>query len=141
MILRKDLNMSRTLQVVLGMAFLTVSGCGVKPPPNMTPRANGLPKSEVAGDETLERVRKITSELLAISVDRLTADTTLADLGADGLDLVELTMELEEEFSTTIPDEAMEKLAGEGNWEKGMKKISIRKLAELVEEHRRTKSD
>lgn len=49
-------------------------------------------------------------------------------------------MELEEEFSTAIPDDALEKLAGEGNWEKGMKKISIRKLAELVEERRRTKS-
>lgn len=141
MILGKDLNMSRAFQVVLGMAVLTFSGCGVKPPPNMTPRANGLPKSEVAVDETLERVRKITSELMAISVDRLTADTTLADLGADELDLVELTMELEEEFSTAIPDEALEKLAGEGNWEQGMKKISIRKLAELVEEHKRTKPE
>lgn len=141
MILRKGLSMSRAIQVLLGMAVLTYIGCGVEPPPNMTPRVNGLPKSEVASDETLERVRKITSELMAISVDRLSADTTLADLGADELDLVELTMELEEEFSTAIPDEALEKFAGEGNWDKGMKKISIRKLAELVEEHRRTKSE
>jgi acyl carrier protein len=30
----------------------------------------------------------------------------LQDVGADSLDLVELVMDLEEEFDTTIPDEA-----------------------------------
>ena len=32
------------------------------------------------------------------------------DLGADSLDTVELVMELEEEFSIEVPDEAAEKL-------------------------------
>ena len=36
--------------------------------------------------------------------------TTVADLGADSLDTVELVMALEEEFETEIPDEEAEKI-------------------------------
>lgn len=54
-----------------------------------------------------ERVFKIVSEQLGYDLDKLTEDTSfIQDLGSDSLDLVELTMELEEEFQITIPEEA-----------------------------------
>ncbi|MCR5164131.1 MAG: acyl carrier protein [Thermoguttaceae bacterium] len=54
-----------------------------------------------------ERVFKIVSEQLGYDQDKLTEDTSfIQDLGSDSLDLVELTMELEEEFQITIPEEA-----------------------------------
>ena len=63
-----------------------------------------------------ERVRKIVAEQLG--VDESEAISTAGfvdDLGADSLDLVELVMSLEEEFSTSsnkieIPDEDAEKI-------------------------------
>jgi len=56
-----------------------------------------------------ERVFKVVSEQLGIEQEKLTMDTSfIQDLGSDSLDLVELTMELEEEFQITIPEEVAE---------------------------------
>jgi len=63
-----------------------------------------------------ERVKKVTIAQLGVTENEITPDSGFAaDLGADSLDLVELMMALEEEFSTaakklTIPDEESEKM-------------------------------
>ncbi|MCX7700560.1 MAG: acyl carrier protein [Gemmataceae bacterium] len=58
-----------------------------------------------------ERVIDIVSEKLAVSKDQITRNTSfIEDIGADSLDIVELIMELEEEFEITIPDEQAEKI-------------------------------
>ncbi|TFG46560.1 MAG: acyl carrier protein [Dehalococcoidia bacterium] len=63
-----------------------------------------------------ERVKKIGVEQLGVEDKDVTMEASFADdLGADSLDLVELIMALEEEFSTEtakieIPDEEAEKL-------------------------------
>lgn len=60
---------------------------------------------------TLEDVRKIVSEQLGADDGEITADASFVeDLGADSLDIVELVMALEEEFSIEIPDEDAEKI-------------------------------
>ncbi len=64
----------------------------------------------------LERVKKIVVEQLGADEKEVIPTASFVDdLGADSLDLVELVMSLEEEFSTTgqkveIPDEDAEKL-------------------------------
>lgn len=64
----------------------------------------------------LERVRKIVAEQLGVGEsDVLPSASFVDDLGADSLDLVELVMSLEEEFSSPdrkveIPDEDAEKI-------------------------------
>ncbi|MCH8044128.1 MAG: acyl carrier protein [Planctomycetes bacterium] len=50
------------------------------------------------------------SDVLGVTLDRITPDTTLADLGADSLDLVELVMELDEEFDISIPDDVAQRI-------------------------------
>ena len=63
-----------------------------------------------------ERIKKIAIEQLSVEDKDVTPEASFADdLGADSLDLVELIMALEEEFSTPenkleIPDEEAEKL-------------------------------
>lgn len=59
-----------------------------------------------------EAVKRILVEHLGVDETKVTPDATLVDdLGADSLDMVELTMAFEEEFSIEIPDdEATEKL-------------------------------
>ncbi|HYT94469.1 MAG TPA: phosphopantetheine-binding protein [Gemmataceae bacterium] len=44
------------------------------------------------------------------SVNLIRLETTLAELGADSLDIVEFLMELEEGFGVTIPDDVVERL-------------------------------
>ena len=57
-----------------------------------------------------ERVLDIISSQLGIDREKVTRETSIInDLGADSLDIVELIMELEEEFDITIPDDAAEK--------------------------------
>lgn len=63
-----------------------------------------------------ERVRKIVVEQLGVEESEVKPDASFVDdLNADSLDLVELVMSLEEEFSSEskrleIPDEDAEKI-------------------------------
>ena len=58
-----------------------------------------------------ERVVEIVSENLGVSKEQVKRETKFQeDLGADSLDIVELVMELEEEFEITIPDDQAEKI-------------------------------
>jgi acyl carrier protein len=62
--------------------------------------------------DTAERVKKIVVEHLGVEESKVTeAASFLDDLGADSLDIVELVMAFEEEFSVEIPDDAAEKIA------------------------------
>ena len=64
----------------------------------------------------LERIKKVTADQLSVNeADVIPTASFIEDLGADSLDLVELVMSLEEEFSKggpklEIPDEDTEKL-------------------------------
>ena len=64
----------------------------------------------------LERVKKIVVEQLGVDENEVVPTASFVDdLGADSLDLVELVMSLEEEFSESdqkveIPDEAAEQI-------------------------------
>ncbi len=61
--------------------------------------------------ETAERVKKIVVEHLGVEAEKVTEEASfIDDLGADSLDIVELVMAFEEEFSVEIPDDAAEKI-------------------------------
>lgn len=58
-----------------------------------------------------QRVQAIIGKQLGVDADRVAPEASLLDdLGADSLDVVELAMALEEEFSIEVPDEDLEKI-------------------------------
>ncbi len=58
-----------------------------------------------------QRVIEIVCEHLAYNKEQVTRSTNfIEDIGADSLDIVELVMELEEEFDIQIPDDQAEKI-------------------------------
>ncbi len=58
-----------------------------------------------------DKIKEILAEQLSADADDMTMDTHIGnDLGADSLDVVELLMAIEDEFSIEIPDEDIEKL-------------------------------
>lgn len=64
----------------------------------------------------LERIAKIVSERLGVDESEVKPEATFKeDLGADSLDVVELVMELEDEFDLEISDEDAEKIATVGD--------------------------
>jgi acyl carrier protein len=74
-----------------------------------------MPKFQQGGaivEKSVEkRVIEIIVEQLGVSEEEITMEASfIDDLGADSLDLVELIMAMEEEFSMEISDEDAEKI-------------------------------
>jgi len=62
-------------------------------------------------EEILGKIQEITADRLGVDEGDVTPDAYFReDLEADSLDLVELIMELEEQFGMEIPDEEAEKI-------------------------------
>jgi len=62
------------------------------------------------------KVKSIIVEKLAVDENEVTPTASFTnDLGADSLDIVELIMEFEKEFSVSIPDEDAEKIGTVGD--------------------------
>ena len=63
-----------------------------------------------------DRVKEIIAKELEVESKQLTPEARfIEDLGADSLDIVELVMELEEEFGIEIPDEDADKIKTVGD--------------------------
>jgi len=61
--------------------------------------------------DVFDRVKKIIVDRLDVEEDKITLEASFKDdLGADSLDIVELVMELEDEFELEISDEDAEKI-------------------------------
>ena len=72
-----------------------------------------------------ERVKDIIVNKLGVSEDEVKDEASFVeDLGADSLDIVELIMDLEEEFGTEIPDEDAEQIRTVGEAIKYIEKKS-----------------
>jgi acyl carrier protein len=63
--------------------------------------------------EILERFAGIVARSLRIEPERVTSDASLGDLGAESLDLLEITMEAEDEFGILMPQKDILHMAEE----------------------------
>ena len=65
--------------------------------------------------DVLAKVKKVVVDRLGVDEAAVTMEASFKDdLGADSLDVVELVMELEDEFDLEISDEAAEKITTVG---------------------------
>ena len=64
----------------------------------------------------LEKIKAIIAEVLNIDADSITADTTFVDdLGADSLDIFQISMGIEEEYDIELENEAVEQIQTVGD--------------------------
>ena len=74
----------------------------------------------------LEKMREIIAEQLNCDADSIQPETSFKeDLGADSLDLFELVMALEDEYSVEIPAEELQDLTTVGAVMDYLKKIGV----------------
>lgn len=67
-------------------------------------------------DEIFQKVQKILSDELGIRADSVRMESNfIEDLNADSLDIVDLVVEMEHEFSLSIPDEEAEHIQTVGD--------------------------
>eukprot|EP00475_Leptophrys_vorax_P012735 TRINITY_DN19107_c0_g1_i1.p3 TRINITY_DN19107_c0_g1~~TRINITY_DN19107_c0_g1_i1.p3 ORF type:complete len:129 (+),score=19.25 TRINITY_DN19107_c0_g1_i1:75-461(+) len=85
-------------------------------------RAQRLSISCAASPDTLDKVRGIIAQQLAVDVGTIAAEAKFVDLGADSLDTVEIMMALEEQFDITLDEEGAEKIS------------TVQEAADLIEE-------
>lgn len=58
---------------------------------------------------TFEKLKKIISEQLYVDESKITMDSDIVeDFEADSIELVDIVMDIEDEFGVEIPDDAME---------------------------------
>lgn len=62
-----------------------------------------------------EKIRAIICEQYGIDEDEITEDTSFADLNFDSLDMVEIAMDIEDEFNVEVTDETLEKFVTVGD--------------------------
>lgn len=64
----------------------------------------------------LEKMKELIADQLSIDAETITAESRFKeDLGADSLDLFELVMALEDEYSVEIPAEDLQQMATVGD--------------------------
>jgi acyl carrier protein len=148
---------SVSFRVLTLLAIAAATGCdrgsppdsgqaaGVKSPdrgPTPNPGPAAAVKSSDRGSASDEpAIIAILAEQFGKKPEEIKSSTSLKDLGADELDLVEVVMELEEEFHVGIEDGAIAKAAGVEGADKMLAALTPTKLAALVAEARRGKSD
>ena len=70
----------------------------------------------MSNEEIFEKLKTIVVEQLGVEADAVKEEATFVDdLAADSLDIVELIMQIEEEFEMEIPDTAAEKIVTVGD--------------------------
>jgi len=61
----------------------------------------------MTSDEILERFAGVVARSLRIDAAQVTPDVTLTALGAESIDIVEITMEVEHEFGVLMPERSI----------------------------------
>lgn len=62
---------------------------------------------QMTESDIFDRFAQIVAHSLRIDVSQVTADVQLTDLGAESLDLIEITMETETQFQIFLPDKSI----------------------------------
>ena len=58
---------------------------------------------------TFEKLKKIISEQLYVDESKITMDSDIVeDFEADSIEMVDIVMDIEDEFGVEVPDDAME---------------------------------
>ncbi len=111
------------LRFALLLIACVVAGCG----------PSGGPEATTPDSPMLVNIQSIIAEQLGLKAADVNPELTFAAVGADDLDLVEITMEVEERFDIAIRDDALVHAAGKQDAHTLCDHLTIRKFATVAE--------
>lgn len=88
-------------------------------------------------EPTVEKVCDLVAEYVERDRANLKPDTSLADLAADELDFVGMIVIMEKVYGVEISDEVKLKVLGTTDRKEGLKRLTMAKFVELVQEARK----
>ena len=74
-------------------------------------------------EELIQRVRNIIANTQRIPVEKITIDSSFAELWIDSMDGVNILFALENEFNITIPDEAAKQIRNVRQMMEGVERL------------------
>jgi len=77
----------------------------------------------MSNQELTERIRRIIASTQHISEEKVTADSTFAELGIDSLDGINILFAVESEFNINIPDDAAQNIRSVRDVVEGIAKL------------------
>jgi len=77
----------------------------------------------MSNEELTERVRRIIATAQHLPEDKVTADSTFAELNIDSLDGINILFAVESEFNVNIPDEAAQTIRSVRDVVEGIAKL------------------
>jgi acyl carrier protein len=90
----------------------------------MPANSNSSNERTLSRQEVLEDVKRIVSEFATVPPAHLQESHALiADLGCDSLDIVEITMEVEEHFDISVPDDQAQDIRTVGDITDGVLRL------------------
>ena len=90
----------------------------------MPVNANPPKKTIASRQQVLDDVKQIVSEFAAMPREDIQESHALiADLGCDSLDIVEITMEVEEHFDISVPDDQAQDIRTVGDITDGVLRL------------------
>ena len=73
---------------------------------------------------TFEKLKKIISEQLYVDESKITMDSDIVeDFEADSIEMVDIVMDIEDEFGVEVPDEILDKL------------VTVKDVVDYIEEN------
>jgi acyl carrier protein len=109
-------------QLVVAIFCVFIIGCGQLAPvdrhKNETPMLN--------------EIKSVIASHLGMSADEIAPTATFADLGADDLDLVEITMEVEDQLNLVIRDDALVAKTGSASANDLCRRLTVQGFAEVA---------
>ncbi len=77
----------------------------------------------MSNQELTERVRRIIASTQHLAEEKVTADSTFAELGIDSLDGINILFAVESEFNVNIPDDAAQNIRSVRDVVEGIAKL------------------
>jgi acyl carrier protein len=115
------------------LVAIILTGCGANNAPDAQIQEAKAPNATKSATSMLPEIQSLIAEQLGKRATEIDPDQSFAALGADDLDLVEITMVVEDKFGITIDDDAFVKAAGVTDAKTICNELTVRAFAAVAE--------